>query len=493
MKTFRKVITACFSIVLVLMTSVALAAYQHAGDADNDARVFLSVYPAAAGTKLDNCVLCHGGGQYTDPKTQKTTTMGSCQYCHAVTSYGTVDQYEATLNSYGRDYLSNGRNAAALTIIGSLDSDGDGFLNSAEIVAVRYPGDKNDDPTKVTAPFRIFDKARLEAMPQHSQFMLMNTTKSGDYYAEYSGVAMESLLKAAGIRKDATKISVYAPDGYAINHPIADDPSNVGAVYAPYVNGTYPQAVYYYEGTADKAYGGWCDYSSPGNAGRSNNEPIDVADGLRMLLALRANGVDLVPGRLDASNKLASGTEGPFRTITPQKLPGPPDQPSTNSNATLIWPFSSANDHNAGFSTKSATIIKVEPLPAGTTDIDVLEAGWNYVDSGKIVVYGDIDPQQNILDNLSALISVIWAADPDAFNHGAKRELIAEIYGARRLIAKGHYKQGLRELEKKIIPRLETCGTSWKHHGRNWIIDCELQQQVLWSLQEVITLLKIVA
>jgi hypothetical protein len=33
----------------------------------------------------------------------------------------------------------------------------------------------------------------------------------------------------------------------------------------------------------------------------------------------------------------------------------------------------------------------VEPLPEGTTDIDVLEAGWNYVDQGKIIVYGAID------------------------------------------------------------------------------------------------------
>jgi hypothetical protein len=33
----------------------------------------------------------------------------------------------------------------------------------------------------------------------------------------------------------------------------------------------------------------------------------------------------------------------------------------------------------------------VEPLPEGTTDIDILEAGWNYVDQGKIIVYGAIN------------------------------------------------------------------------------------------------------
>jgi hypothetical protein len=37
------------------------------------------------------------------------------------------------------------------------------------------------------------------------------------------------------------------------------------------------------------------------------------------------------------------------------------------------------------------TIVRVEPLPAGTTDIDLLEAGWAYVDQEKIIIYGAID------------------------------------------------------------------------------------------------------
>jgi cytochrome c553 len=494
MRKFSASAAVVLFLVIIATASISTAAYRHGGDADNDAKVFLAVYPNAAGTKLDNCALCHGGGQYTDPKTQKTSTMGSCQYCHAMTSYGKQpDQFAATLNSFGRDYLSNGRSEAALKAIASLDSDGDGYSNLTEIAAIRYPGDMNDDPTKVAAPFRIFDKARLEAMPQHSQFMLMNTTKSGDYYTEYSGAAMEDLLKAAGTRSDATKITVYAPDGYAISHPIADDPSNMGASYAPYVTGTYPQAMFYYDAVADKAKGGWCDYTSPGNIGRNNGDPIDVESGLRMLLALRADGKDLVPGYLDSTNKLASGTEGPFRTVTPQKFAGPPDQPSNKNNPSLIWPYDSAFDHNAGFSTKSATIVKVEPLPEGTTDIDVLEAGWNYVDSGKIVVYGDIDPLPNILDDLSTMIFVVQAADADAFKHpGFRRALIQKMYESRMLLAKKHFRSGLHELQRELLPRVEHCGGTRRHDGKNWITDCELQQRLLWSLQEVITLLKIV-
>jgi hypothetical protein len=488
-----------FSMGLILVmfgvVSIAAAAYHHAGDAENDAQFFLDVYPDAAGTKLDSCALCHGGGDYTDPSTGKTTTMGSCQYCHAVTDYGNqTDQYAATLNSFGQSYRAAGRDEAALEAIEPLDSDADGYSNQAEILAVRYPGDANDDPTKVTAPFRIFDKSQLETMPQHTQFMLMNTTKSGDYYAEYSGVRMEFLLKAVGVRPDATEITVFAADGYSVSHPLKDSQSNIGASYSPYAIGVYPPAIYYYDAVADKANGGWCDYSSPGNAGRVNGEPIGVENGLRMLLALRADGADLIPGYLDSTNKLAKGTEGPFRTVTPQKLVGPPDQPSNNTDPSKIWPFDAAGDHNAGFSSKSATIIKVGPLPEGTTDIDVLEAGWNYVDSGKIVIYGNIDPQPNIIDKLTGLISAIQSMNVDAFKHPQyKRLLDLRIKGVLRLVTRKCYAASLHQLEKEIMPRIEDCGPDHKKCGGNWIVDCDLQQNLRWSIQEIITLLNIVA
>ena len=367
--------------------SVATAAYQHAGE--SDAPNFLLAYPSMAGTKLDSCTLCHTGGSYTS--SGKTTTLGSCQWCHYKYGYDKSGDITATLNPYGKDYLAQGRNVAAFKAIETKDSDGDGFTNIVEINAVRYPGDATDDPTKLVAPYRIFTKAQLQAMPQHSQFMLMNTTKSGDYYSTYSGVVMQDLLNTAGITANATKITVYAPDGFSQGHPLTDSSSNTRSAYAPFVNGTYPSAVYYYDTSADKALNpatGWCDYSSPGTTGRKNGDPIINTDGLKYILALQADGKDLVPGYLDSTNKLASGTEGPFRTITPQKVPGPPDQASTATNQNVIWPYNANADHNAGFASKCATIIKVEPLPAGTTDINVLESGWNYIDQQKIVIYG---------------------------------------------------------------------------------------------------------
>ena len=103
------------------------------------------------------------------------------------------------------------------------DSDGDGYTNKAEITANRYPGDANDTPAKVPAPYRVYTRQQLEKMPQHTQFMLMNTHKSDDFYAEYSGVPLENLLKKI-LLPSATSIIAYSPDGYANSIRSTPDP-----------------------------------------------------------------------------------------------------------------------------------------------------------------------------------------------------------------------------------------------------------------------------
>lgn len=372
----------CSIFLLFLISGFAWAAYHHMGE--SDAPKFLAAHPAAAGTKLDNCALCHRGGTYTQANGRKVV-LGSCQWCHHTYGYDGSGNLLATLNPFGRAYLDNGRSKAALRAIENQDSDGDGYSNLKEISAIRYPGDPHDDPAKVVAPYRIFTREQLLALPQHSQFLLMNTAKAVDFYAEFSGVIMERFLERAGIDGSATKITVYSPDGYSEGHPMeADDSSD------PYVKGTYPAASYYYNSVADKEENprGWCDYRSPAARGRSHGDPIRVPGGLKFLLALSKDGKDLVPGSLGANNALTRSSEGPFAVVAPQKSPGPPDQPSNNSNKNLIWPFDPKFDHNGGLSTKCATVIKVEPLPAGTTDIDVTEAGWAYIEQGKIIVYG---------------------------------------------------------------------------------------------------------
>jgi cytochrome c5 len=388
-----KVFVVSIMCVVLSIAAIAFAAYHHEGENDSDK--FLAVYPDKVGTKLDHCALCHSGGSYINKK-GKEVFLGSCQWCHDTYGYDGSGNILDTMNPYGTDYHDNGRNAQAITAIKHLDSDGDGFTNQEEINATRYPGDANDDPSKVVAPYRIYTKAQLEAMNQHTQFLLMNTDRSGDSYDEYTGVPMKDLLDDAGIDLDeAVGILVYSVDGWAQTHPLAFD-ANI-EMYHVYYNFPdeeyqYPSASYYYDLEADVDQNpdyGWCDYSAPSCGGRSHGDPIYVEGGLKAILATKHNGTPLIPGILNVENKLDG--EGPFRVVVPQKYVNAPDQSSMSAVQEVIWPYNEEWDHNAGSCSKSATVIKVEPLPEGTTDIDILEAGWAYVDQEKIVVYGAID------------------------------------------------------------------------------------------------------
>jgi hypothetical protein len=396
-------------LVVSLVAARAWSAYYHAGE--SDAPKFLAAYPDKAGSKLDQCNTCHTGGSYVSGG--KTTTLGSCQWCHYKYGYDKSGDITATLNQYGKDYRTNGRTAAALKAIESIDSDGDGFTNVQEINALTFPGNPSDYPGLVAAPYRVFTRDQLLAMPQHKQFLLMNTTKSGDYYAEYSGVTLQDLLARSGMTSNATGINVYSPDGFSTYHPLNPDPSP--SLY--HAIGLYPAATYFYDLQADiaKTSYGWCDYSAPSNAGRANGDPIVVDGGLQNMLAIKRDGAFLDSGHLNTSNKLDG--EGPYRVVPPQKTPAAPDQASTAANQAVIWPYSSNADHNAGYSSRSVTIIKVNPLPAGTTDIDVLEAGWPYIDQEKIIVYGAIDT-----GNSSVLKSATGTGDitVDTLTAGAK-------------------------------------------------------------------------
>ncbi len=382
MKKFAAFVGAFF--MVTLMVSVVFSAYHHEGEIDS--QHFVAQYPDKAGTKLDHCALCHTGGQYENSK-GKMVSLGSCQWCHYSYGYDGSGNIVDTLNSYGKDYLVNGRNQNAIAAIAGADSDGDGYSNATEIAAVRYPGNAGDDPTKVPAPSRVYTKAQLEAMGQHTQFLLMNTSRSGDYYAQYTGVPVENLLNDAGVLSSASGITVFAPDGWSDYHPleIDSDPE----LY--HVNGTYPEAYYQYDVEADTALNptdGWCDYGAPSCAGRSHLDRIVNENGLKMILAYKREGVAMEPGILGEDNKLSG--EGPFRIVPPQKTPSPPDQSSNAANQDVVWPYNYDWDHNAGSSTRTVTMIRVEPLPEGTTDIDILEAGWQYVDEEKVVVYGAI-------------------------------------------------------------------------------------------------------
>ena len=389
--------------MVLISATAATAAYHHEGEKDADK--FLSTYPDAAGTKLDNCALCHGGGQYESKGSM--VSLGSCQWCHYSYGYDGAGEIEDTIKTYCADYKTAGRNTAAVTAIDAMDSDGDGYTNSDEIAAGTFPGNENDHPGLTPAPSRVYTKAQLEAMPQHTEFLLMCGSRSDDEYTQYTGVPIKDLLDDAGILPSATGITVFAPDGWAQYHPLNyDSDIEMYHVYGnmPGESYQYPPATYYYDTEADLNLNteyGWCDYSAPSCSGRSNGDAIFVENGLKAILAYKREGAYLDPGVLTDENKLDG--EGPFRVVVPQKNVTAPDQSSKADNQDVIWPYNYDWDHNAGACSRSATIIRVEPLPEGTTDIDVLEAGWAYVDQEKIVIYGAI----------AESITLTWYQDAD--------------------------------------------------------------------------------
>jgi len=363
----------------VLAASLGLAAYS-AHQNDTDVNNFLAVYPAAKSTKLDDCALCHKSGKIG------SKTYGSCDYCHQI--YKTQEPHGNildTLNSFGLAYNSAGRNQAALKAIEGSDSDGDKSTNIEEIKALTFPGDARDYPGLVPAPAIGMNLERILKLPGYSELLLLNASNSRDFYARYRGVKILDLLKHAGVSKNATQITVFSPDGFSQVFPIdAPDPQTDPSKIQYDVMGPYPYGTYY--GGLD-----FVDYSIiPGCLENGDRIP----DKLYMLLAYLRDGDPLTPGKINPATLSLDG-EGPYRLIPPQKIAGSPDR-SCRAGTPQVGDGLDCDkinkDHNAGFSARTVAAIRVDPLPAGTTDFNWYEGGWNLVDRAKLVVYGAIDP-----------------------------------------------------------------------------------------------------
>jgi hypothetical protein len=469
-------------ILALLFATVPLTvygAYHHGGDTDSE--IALQAYPAIKGTKLDSCALCHSGGEYE--KKGVLVELGSCQWCHYSYGYDEKGDIAKTLNGYGQAYLSSGKTVGALSALDAEDSDGDGFANGIEIAALRFPGDANDDPTKVPAPYRVLTLDELQAMPSHSQLMLMNTHKSGDSYAKYTGVSMAYLLDDSHILPSATGITVFAPDGWAQYHPLEPD----GDPLMYHVYGVYPTAPFYYNEQADDSINtdGWCNYSSPfvAGAGLQNGDSIEVEGGLQMILAYGRDNLFLEPGQLTKSNKLDG--EGPFRVVPPQKVPGPPDQAVTSAVQNVVWPFDNDADHNAGYATRSATIIRVEPLPEGTTDVDILEAGWNYVDEGKILIYGNIEPLDTMMAKINELYDLVMIMDEDAFTLRNEKKILLNSIAVIRGQLKHNNEQPVTVQLRNLVARVDGCIDNGTPDQNDLLQSCSEQTRVYWALHEL--------
>lgn len=319
----------------------------------------------------------------------------------------------------------------------------------------------------------------------------MNTHKSGDFYAEYAGVTMADLLDHTGLLPTASGIKVYAPDGWSQYHPLGEDTDPL--FY--HVFGTYPQATYWYDPEADMDINldyGWCDYAAPSCAARAHGDSIATADGLRLMLAFVRDGSYLETGVLNEEDNKLDG-EGPLRVVPPQKVPGAPDQ-STNYDGDIhpIWPFDEAADHNAGFATRSATMIRVDPLPEGTTDIDTLEAGWNFVEEGKIIVYGAVDPLPSINSKMDALCKHLCTEDGGNFKHHILKWVMTfKLKVLKKMINRGRHQAALTRMERGLLSKTDGCMETGAPDRNDWITDCDLQRRIYWAIHEITVLLKI--
>ena len=137
-------------------------------------------------------------------------------------------------------------------------------------------------------------------------------------------------------------------------------------------------------------------------------------------------------------------------------------------------------------------MIRVDPLPEGTTDVNTLEAGWNFVDQEKIIVYGAIDPHPTIMNNLDSLLGILHGLDIEAFKRPImKWRLLWKTFIVKSLVEWERDTPVLKIIEKAILPRFDGCTESGTPDSKDWLVDCEVQKQIYWDFHELQVLLNI--
>jgi len=389
--------TASFALALALVgagcardRSEAVSSSAYRGhESDRDVSAFVRAYPAAAGSRLDDCQTCHRGGVFTASGGGggRTVPKNPCDYCHLVRhpAEGFAEpmpaDYRATLNAYGLAYRAGGRDAEALRALDGADSDGDGAANGVEIAALRYPGDAASRPGQPAAPLRAFTIDELRALPAHTDFLLVNASRqTNDFYAGYRGVRLRDLLIAAGVDPDDAGfegVTAFAPDGYLKD------------VAAAAINAPFPQAVFHggLDSATVGAECGFVRYPAPLPAGVAAGAPIPGEQWL--LVGYERDGRPMDAASLEPATGRIRG-EGPLRLVVPQSRPGAPDRGSGTDPRACggAHAYAIDADHNADPMVRGVIALRVNPLPPGVEDFDHRNGGWAFVETPRIVVYG---------------------------------------------------------------------------------------------------------
>jgi hypothetical protein len=368
---------------MVLATVAGICAYKT--HQEEDSALFFDTYPNLAGTKMDGCDACHSrvSGLPPGAASGKQVVLSSCDSCHRVTDYGR--RKGNTLTSYGRHYLDAGRNAAAFAAIASRDSDGDGDGNEAELKAGTNPGDPASAPDKKPAPQVTLSLNELtkKGIPSLVQTIFVNVTKSkdGDSYSDLRGFRLIDVLEAAGLTKEAKSVDVISLDGYITTFSIEQ------------LRRSYPQAAPVL-GLDSNTLGecGWVRYGA-----KNLKEGVPLPDA-NILLTYEVNGEPYPPASITSENRLTGS--GPFRVAAPQmKNPGIPDLSSRATDACVKkmpakFHYNRDYEKNSDYCAKAVVAIRVNPMPAGTMDIDWPQLAAKAIEEKSVVIFGALKLKQ---------------------------------------------------------------------------------------------------
>ncbi len=341
---------------------------------DADINCFIRAYPEAAGTRLDDCVLCHTEGEVPN-KRGGVSTVNACDYCHYLMTEG--EPWSASLNPFGKAYSSNGRDQGAFGRIEGKDSDGDGFSNLKEIRAGCFPGRKASNPDKPEAPYVELTRDGLMSLKSHQQFLLLNSHKQRcDSYVTYRGVRISELLKSQGVDVSSIEgITVFAPDGFARTYTREQ------------VTREYPAGVLH-SGLDDAGLGdGKGIVVYPATTPHGELADGEVIPGKQvLLLAYERDFEPISISTLDFRDHKIQG-EGPFRLVRPQTKPSRPDRGSSHALGDE-YDYIDSLDHNAGDSVRGVTVIRVDPMPDEYEEFDAMNASWRFLTQKKLIIYG---------------------------------------------------------------------------------------------------------
>ncbi len=226
---------------------------------------------------------------------------------------------------------------------------------------------------------RVFEMEQIKLMPAHSEFLLVNKGKSnGDTYASFTGVRVFDVLTAAGVDLQAIEgITVTAPDGYSKDFDVA-------AITNPF------PASMFHAGLDTETLGEACGFVT-----YPSQIPEGVTDGAAvpgvqwLLLAYERDGSPIEKGQLDPESGKIRGS-GPFHLIVPQTAPGVPDRGSRASPTECNdgHDYDEASDHNAHGMVRSTVSVRINPATPGGTEFDVKTEGLEFMEEGKLIVYG---------------------------------------------------------------------------------------------------------